>query len=77
MQARSRLTRIISHFSTSQTRTMVTSVEPTKLGKSIVTSNVEMDKGRWIGLRQLSWTDQEGREREWEMAERKTTGSYI
>lgn len=50
-------------------------VAPTNLGKSVVTKSEPMQDGRWIGLRRLDWTDQEGRQRAWEMAERKTTGS--
>lgn len=56
---------------------MLPSVLPTKLGKSTVDSSIEVDgvenKAHWLRLKVLSWTDQEGRKRKWEMAERKTT----
>ena len=63
--------------STRSVSSMLPTVSPTLLGKSSVTSSVEVDgvtnKAHWIRLKVLNWVDQEGRERKWEMAERKTT----
>ena len=66
----------VSH-STRSVSSMLPTVSPTLLGKSSVTSSVEVDgvenKAHWLRLKVLNWVDQEGRERKWEMAERKTT----
>ncbi|CAG7851309.1 Uncharacterized Nudix hydrolase P35G2.12 [Serendipita indica DSM 11827] len=45
--------------------------------KAVVNSatDLPLDKARWITLKKIDWTDQEGQSRTWEMAERKTRGS--
>ncbi|KDE05037.1 hypothetical protein MVLG_04580 [Microbotryum lychnidis-dioicae p1A1 Lamole] len=48
-------------------------VAPTRLGKSVITSNKPLDDAKWIELRALEWTDQDGKDRKWETVRRKTT----
>ncbi|KAG8818656.1 hypothetical protein FRC17_010757 [Serendipita sp. 399] len=42
--------------------------------KASVTRSVDLpiEQARWITLKKIEWKDQEGKERTWEMAERKT-----
>lgn len=54
------------------------SVKPTILGKSVITETIPLEKAsdaKWIGLKELKYTDQDGKKRRWEMAARKTTSS--
>lgn len=52
-------------------------VKPTTLGAARVDESLPLENSdaRWIGLRKLKWTDQEGKHRLWEVAARKTTGT--
>lgn len=58
--------------------TSIISVKPTILGKSIITetnSLKDSTDAKWIELKELKYTDQDGKKRRWEMASRKTTNS--
>ncbi|KAL8283748.1 hypothetical protein RQP46_005543 [Phenoliferia psychrophenolica] len=50
-------------------------VKPTTLGTAKVNAATDLPKGRWIGLKELDWTDQDGKNRKWEVAGRKTTAA--
>ncbi|SCV68740.1 BQ2448_861 [Microbotryum intermedium] len=58
-----------SHFSSPA----LPQVTPIRLGKSVVTSNKPLDDAKWIELRSLEWTDEDGKDRKWETVRRKTT----
>ncbi|KAK4050510.1 hypothetical protein OIO90_005093 [Microbotryomycetes sp. JL221] len=48
-------------------------VQPTSLGRATVNKTVALDDAKWVQLNKLEWTDQDGKERAWEVASRKTT----
>lgn len=52
-------------------------VKLTTLGTARVDESLPLENSdaRWVGLRKLKWTDQEGKARLWEVAARKTTGT--
>lgn len=50
-------------------------VKPTTLGTAKVNAATDLPKGRWIGLKELDWTDQDGKNRKWEVAGRTTTAA--
>ncbi|KAK4702421.1 hypothetical protein P7C70_g3798, partial [Phenoliferia sp. Uapishka_3] len=52
-------------------------VKPTTLGSSTVNSSKDLQTSdsKWIGLKALEWTDEEGKQRRWEVAGRKTTAA--
>ncbi|GAA6047063.1 hypothetical protein NBRC10513_001714 [Rhodotorula toruloides] len=62
---------------TTHTRTMATSslpkVKPYSQGQAKIRNSEPMKEGKWIGLEKIDWTDEDGKERVWEMAVRKTT----
>lgn len=70
------LARSYTHLS-ARTMSKAVTVLPTTLGNARITGSsvAETPSFRWIGLRNLAWTDQDGKERKWELAERRTTGS--
>lgn len=48
-------------------------VAPAKLGKATINKSSVLDSPRWVELRKLEWTDEDGKDRLWEVASRKTT----
>lgn len=48
-------------------------VAPTKLGQATVHRSVDLAEPRWVQLKVLEWTDEDGKDRKWEVASRKTT----
>ncbi|GAA6011285.1 hypothetical protein JCM8202_003965 [Rhodotorula sphaerocarpa] len=48
-------------------------VKPYGLGNPHIRGVHPMQEGKWIELRKVDWTDEDGKERVWEMAARKTT----
>lgn len=48
-------------------------VEPYSLGEAKIRNIAPMQEGKWIELRKVDWTDEDGKDRVWEMAARKTT----
>lgn len=53
------------------------SVEPAKsLGspKILGKSPLPLDEAKWVQLERIDWKDQDGKERKWEVASRKTRG---
>ena len=55
--------------------TMSVTVKPTTLGAATINKAADMQTGKWIGLKELDWTDQDGKSRKWEVAGRKTTAA--
>ncbi|KAM0756224.1 hypothetical protein T439DRAFT_341526 [Meredithblackwellia eburnea MCA 4105] len=53
------------------------SVKPTSLGNAKVTQKqvLQSTDSKWVGLSKLTWQDQDGKERLWEVAGRKTTAA--
>lgn len=48
-------------------------VEPYSQGNAVIRNVSPMQDGKWIELRRVDWTDEDGKDRVWEMAARKTT----
>lgn len=48
-------------------------VKPTSLGKATVNKSSVLNSPHWVELRKLEWTDEDGKDRLWEVASRKTT----
>ncbi|BGP36651.1 hypothetical protein JCM10450v2_000540 [Rhodotorula kratochvilovae] len=48
-------------------------VEPFSQGNAKIRNVDKMQEGKWIELRKIDWTDEDGKDRVWEMAARKTT----
>ncbi|GAA5911810.1 hypothetical protein JCM8208_002444 [Rhodotorula glutinis] len=48
-------------------------VKPYKGGDSKIRNVDNMQEGNWIELRKIDWTDEDGKDRVWEVAARKTT----
>ncbi|KAK4055332.1 hypothetical protein OIV83_000615 [Microbotryomycetes sp. JL201] len=48
-------------------------VKPASLGSATVHRAIPLDQPRWVKLEKLEWTDQDGKDRAWEVASRKTT----
>ncbi|KAM0793326.1 hypothetical protein ACM66B_000783 [Microbotryomycetes sp. NB124-2] len=48
-------------------------VAPTSLGSATVHRAIPLDQPKWVQLQKLEWTDQDGKDRAWEVASRKTT----
>jgi len=48
-------------------------VKPAALGKATVNKSSVLNDPRWVELRKLEWTDEDGKDRLWEVASRKTT----
>ncbi|GAA5980691.1 hypothetical protein JCM10908_001739 [Rhodotorula pacifica] len=48
-------------------------VEPYSQGKAKIRNVTPMQEGKWVELRKVDWTDEDGKDRVWEMAARKTT----
>lgn len=52
---------------------MTVKVAPTRLGKSTINKSSVMESPKWVELRKLDWVDEDGKNRVWEVASRKTT----
>ncbi|BGP28804.1 hypothetical protein JCM10296v2_000540 [Rhodotorula toruloides] len=68
----------ISHAThATHARTMVSSslpkVKSYSQGQAKIRNSEPMKEGKWIGLEKIEWTDEDGKDRVWEMAVRKTT----
>ncbi|GJN91573.1 hypothetical protein Rhopal_004596-T1 [Rhodotorula paludigena] len=50
-------------------------VEPYKGGAAKINNVSQMQEGKWVELRKIDWTDEDGKDRVWEMAARKTTSA--
>ncbi|GAA6004290.1 hypothetical protein JCM10207_000653 [Rhodosporidiobolus poonsookiae] len=48
-------------------------VNPYKGGTASILNVSRMDEGKWVELRKIDWKDEDGKQRVWEMAARKTT----
>ncbi|GAA5958264.1 hypothetical protein JCM8115_004038 [Rhodotorula mucilaginosa] len=48
-------------------------VEPYSQGNARIRNVEPMKEGKWVELRKVDWTDEDGKDRVWEMAARKTT----
>ncbi|CDR39286.1 RHTO0S04e03554g2_1 [Rhodotorula toruloides] len=75
--SRPRPTFIRNSSQTTHTRTMASSslpkVKPYSQGQAKIRNSEPMKEGKWIGLEKIDWTDEDGKDRVWEMAVRKTT----
>ncbi|KAH9951439.1 NUDIX hydrolase domain-like protein [Amylocystis lapponica] len=43
--------------------------------KILSTEDLPVSEAKWVTLKKIHWSDQEGKQRQWECAERKTRGS--
>ncbi|GAA5861523.1 hypothetical protein JCM3774_000279 [Rhodotorula dairenensis] len=59
--------------SSSSTGSALPHVEPYSQGKAVIRNVSPMQEGKWVELRRVDWTDEDGNDRVWEMAARKTT----
>lgn len=84
LETRTATTPTLSRFIPSTTllrRSIMTSssslptVKPTTLGTSTINKSIPLSEqdAKWVGLKKLEWTDEDGKDRPWEMAARKTT----
>lgn len=58
---------------TSRMASRLPHVEPYSQGNARIRNVEPMKEGKWVELRKVDWTDEDGKDRVWEMAARKTT----
>ncbi|GAA5826918.1 hypothetical protein JCM11251_002161 [Rhodosporidiobolus azoricus] len=73
LRAFSTLSRSISRFPHSRTMSSLPQVKPFSQGEAKILNVAPMQEGKWVELRKIDWKDEDGKQRVWEMAARKTT----
>lgn len=56
----------LAHLRRFLTMSSAVKVAPAKLGKSTINKSSVMESPKWVELRKLDWTDEDGKERVWE-----------